>query len=57
MLHVADYHIGRMISFIEKLDDETILFFTGDHGPREYPVFRKNEHVIPGIIYDNRCIR
>ena len=57
MLHVADYHLGRMISYIEKLDNETILLYTGDHGPREYPVMKANQIIYPGILYDSRCVR
>lgn len=39
MIRSADYHIGRLIDYFLKIDPNTIVALTGDHGAREHPLY------------------
>ena len=39
VLKSADYYIGKLISYIESIDNNTIVVLIGDHGAREHPTY------------------
>ena len=45
MIRSADYNIGKLIDYFIKIDPNTIIALTGDHGAREAPLYASNENV------------
>ncbi|CAL6114574.1 Sulfatase [Hexamita inflata] len=56
MLRSADHYIGKLISYIHQIDNNTLLALTGDHGAREHPVYSKNQPLTNETRFDPLCV-
>jgi arylsulfatase A-like enzyme len=56
MIRSADYHIGRLVDYVLKIDPNTVVALTGDHGAREHPIYTKNENVTNETTYNSDCV-
>ncbi|CAL6016033.1 Sulfatase [Hexamita inflata] len=56
MIRSADHYIGKLISYIHQIDNNTLLALTGDHGAREHPVYSKNQHITNETHFDPLCV-
>ena len=47
----ADYYFGRLINYVSKFNNNTIVVLTGDHGARERPLYTANESVTNSSVF------
>lgn len=48
-LRYTDHQIGYIVEQIKKIDDNTIIIVTGDHGAREVNIFETGQKIKPNI--------
>lgn len=52
----ADYYFGRLINYVSKFNNNTIVVLTGDHGARERPLYGADEHVTDSSVFSQSCV-
>ena len=52
----ADYYFGRLIDYVSKFNNNTVVVLTGDHGARERPLYDASEGVTGSSVFSKSCV-